>query len=98
MLTVQFDVSSRISSYPKTKQEIEKLGTGLNKLNEEDPTFSVTNNAETHQTVISGAGDIQILSLIHIYLHSKFKDDIRVIVPQRSMSAGTMLALSLIHI
>ena len=45
---------------PKTKQEIEKLGTGLNKLNEEDPTFSVTNNAETHQTVISGAGDIQI--------------------------------------
>ena len=32
---------------PKTKQEIEKLGTGLNKLNEEDPTFSVTNNAET---------------------------------------------------
>ena len=31
-----------------------------NKLNEEDPTFSVTNNAETHQTVISGAGDIQI--------------------------------------
>ena len=45
---------------PKTKQEIEKLGTGLNKLNEEDPTFHVVNNAETHQTVISGAGDIQI--------------------------------------
>ena len=45
---------------PKTKQEVEKLGTGLNKLNEEDPTFHVVNNAETHQTVISGAGDIQI--------------------------------------
>ena len=45
---------------PKTKQEIEKLGTGLNKLNEEDPTFRVVNNSETHQTVISGAGDIQI--------------------------------------
>ena len=28
------------------------------------------------------------------YLHSKFKDDIRVIVPQMSMSAGTMLACS----
>ena len=45
---------------PKVKQEVEKMGTGLNKLNEEDPTFHVTNNAETHQTVISGAGDIQI--------------------------------------
>ena len=45
---------------PKTKQEVEKLGTGLNKLNEEDPTFKVTNNPETHQTVIAGAGDIQI--------------------------------------
>ena len=45
---------------PRTKQEVEKVGTGLNKLNEEDPTFRVTNNAETHQTVIAGAGDIQI--------------------------------------
>ena len=45
---------------PASKNEIEKLGTGLNKLNEEDPTFHVVNNAETHQTVISGAGDIQI--------------------------------------
>ncbi len=49
---------------PKTKRQIEKLGTGLNKLNEEDPSFSVTNNAETHQTVISGAGDIQIDVLV----------------------------------
>ena len=45
---------------PKVKQEVEKMGTGLNKLNEEDPTFHVANNAETHQTVISGTGDIQI--------------------------------------
>ena len=45
---------------PKVKQEVEKMGTGLNKLNEEDPTFHVSNNAETHQTVISGTGDIQI--------------------------------------
>ncbi|MBQ3103344.1 MAG: elongation factor G, partial [Oscillospiraceae bacterium] len=45
---------------PASKNEVEKLGTGLNKLNEEDPTFHVVNNAETHQTVISGAGDIQI--------------------------------------
>ena len=49
---------------PKTKRQDEKLGTGLNRLNEEDPTFSVVNNAETHQMVISGAGDIQIDVLV----------------------------------
>ena len=45
---------------PKTRGQEEKLGTGLNRLNEEDPTFTVVNNAETHQMVVSGAGDIQI--------------------------------------
>ena len=49
---------------PKTRGQEEKLGTGLNRLNEEDPTFTVVNNAETHQTVISGAGDIQIDVLV----------------------------------
>ena len=34
------------------------------RLNEEDPTFSVVNNAETHQVVVSGAGDIQIDVLV----------------------------------
>ena len=56
---------------PKTKQEIEKLATGLNKLNEEDPTFTVTNNSETHQTVLSGAGDIQ-LDVLCSKLKSRF--------------------------
>ncbi|MBE6939985.1 MAG: elongation factor G [Ruminococcaceae bacterium] len=56
---------------PKVKQEIEKLGAGLHKLNEEDPTFTVVNNAETHQTVISGAGDIQI-DILCAKLKSRF--------------------------
>ena len=40
------------------------MGTGLVRLNEEDPTFTVVNNAETHQVVVSGAGDIQIDVLV----------------------------------
>ena len=50
------------------------MGTGLNKLNEEDPTFHVSNNAETHQTVISGTGDIQI-DVLCAKLKSRFGVD-----------------------
>ncbi len=49
---------------PKTRGQEDKLGTGLNRLNEEDPTFCVNNNAETRQIVVSGAGDIQIDVLV----------------------------------
>ena len=66
---------------PKTKQEVEKLGTGLNKLNEEDPTFTVTNNAETHQVVIAGAGDIQI-DVLCAKLKSRFGVDTELSTPR----------------
>jgi elongation factor G len=66
---------------PKTKQEIEKLGTGLNKLNEEDPTFHVANNAETHQTIISGTGDIQI-DVLCAKLKSRFGVDAELSTPR----------------
>ena len=49
---------------PKTRGQDEKVGSGLIRLNEEDPTFTVVNNAETHQVVVSGAGDIQIDVLV----------------------------------
>jgi elongation factor G len=45
---------------PKTKGQDDKVAAGLNRLNEEDPSFTLVNNAETHQMVISGVGDIQI--------------------------------------
>ncbi|MCR5843112.1 MAG: elongation factor G [Oscillospiraceae bacterium] len=45
---------------PKTKGQADKVAGGLNKLGEEDISFTLVNNAETHQMVISGAGDIQI--------------------------------------
>lgn len=41
---------------PKTRGQEDKIGVGLNRLNEEDPSFSITNNAETHQMVVAGAG------------------------------------------
>jgi len=49
---------------PKVKGQEEKVGTGLNRLNEEDPSFSLVNNAETHQLVLSGAGDQQLDVLV----------------------------------
>ena len=49
---------------PKVKGQEEKVGTGLNRLNEEDPSFTLVNNAETKQLVISGAGDQQLDVLV----------------------------------
>jgi len=56
---------------PKTKGQEEKVGTGLNRLNEEDPSFTLVNNAETHQLVLSGAGD-QHLDVLVAKLKSRF--------------------------
>ena len=49
---------------PKTKGQDDKVAQGLYRLNEEDPSFSVVNNAETHQMVLSGAGDMQVDVLV----------------------------------
>ncbi len=49
---------------PKTRGQEDKIAQGLNRLNEEDPSFNVVNNAETHQMVLSAAGDMQIDVLV----------------------------------
>ena len=59
---------------PKTKGQEEKVGTGLNRLNEEDPSFTLVNNAETHQLVLSGTGDQQLDVLVS-KLKSRFGVD-----------------------
>lgn len=56
---------------PRSKGDEEKIGAGLQKLMEEDPTFTVTQNTETHQTILSGAGE-QHLAVIVSKLASKF--------------------------
>ncbi|MDR2487014.1 MAG: elongation factor G, partial [Clostridiales Family XIII bacterium] len=45
---------------PKAKGDEEKIGTGLHKLHDEDPSFSVERNSETAQTLLGGQGEIQI--------------------------------------
>ncbi len=49
---------------PKTRGQEDKVAQGLNRLNEEDPSFTVVNNSETHQMVIYAAGDIQVEVLV----------------------------------
>ena len=59
---------------PKVKGQEEKVGTGLNRLNEEDPSFTLVNNAETHQLVLSGTGD-QHLDVLVSKLKTRFGVD-----------------------
>ncbi len=49
---------------PKTRGQEDKIAQGLNRLNEEDPSFTFVNNAETHQMVLSAAGDMQVDVLV----------------------------------
>ena len=59
---------------PKTRGQDDKVAQGLARLNEEDPSFTVVNNAETHQMVIYAAGDIQVDVLVS-KLKSRFNVD-----------------------
>jgi len=59
---------------PKVKGEEDKIMSGLHKLSDEDPVFIVTNNAETHQMVISGLGE-QEISVLRSKLKTKFNVD-----------------------
>lgn len=60
---------------PKIKGNEEKIAAGLTRLRDEDPAFIVTNNHETHQMVVSGAGDIH-LDVLCSKLKSKFGVDV----------------------
>jgi len=59
---------------PKAKGQEDKVGAGLNRLNEEDPSFTLVNNAETKQLVLSGAGD-QHLDVLVSKLKTRFGVD-----------------------
>jgi elongation factor G len=66
---------------PKTKADQDKLGTGLGKLTDEDPTFVVRYDDETGQTVISGMGELH-LDIIVDRLKREFSVDANVGKPQ----------------
>ncbi len=55
-------VSLRIE--PKTKADQEKMGVALHKLSDEDPTFRVTSDEETGETIISGMGELHLEILV----------------------------------
>ncbi len=66
---------------PKAKGDEEKIGSGLNKLQDEDPTFKVSTNVETHQTLISGVGE-QHLDVIVSKLKAKFGVAVNLVDPK----------------
>ena len=66
---------------PKTRGQEDKVAQGLGRLNEEDPTFTVVNNAETHQMVVTTAGDIQMDVLVS-KLKSRFNVDAELAEPR----------------
>lgn len=61
-----------ISVEPKSQADLDKLGIGLGKLAEEDPTFTVKTDEQTGQTVISGMGELH-LEIIIDRLRREFK-------------------------
>jgi len=66
---------------PKTKGDQDKLGAGLQRLTEEDPTFRVRTDEETGQTLISGMGELH-LEIIVDRLTREFNVDANVGRPQ----------------
>ena len=71
----------RIAIEPKTKADSDKLGAGLQKLAEEDPTFKVSTDDETGQTLIAGMGELH-LEIIVDRLKREFKVEANVGKPQ----------------
>jgi elongation factor G len=70
-----------IAIEPKTKADQERLGGSLQKLAAEDPSFRISTNAETGQTLISGMGELH-LEIIVDRLLREFKVDANVGKPQ----------------
>ncbi len=66
---------------PKTKFDQEKLGVALSRLAEEDPTFRVSTDPDSGQTIISGMGELH-LEIIVDRLKREFKVDANVGAPQ----------------
>ena len=76
-----------IAIEPKTKAGQDKMGEALAKLAEEDPTFRVSSNKETGQTVIAGMGELH-LEIIVDRLLREFKVEANVGAPQVAYKEG----------
>lgn len=72
-----------IAIEPKTQGDLDRLGVGLNKLAEEDPTFRVKTDEDSGQTIISGMGELH-LEIIVDRLRREFKVEVNQGAPQVS--------------
>ena len=64
----EIEFPNTVMSYavePKTKGDEDKIGTGLHRAAEEDPTIHVERNEETHELIISGMGDVHLDVTVH---------------------------------
>ena len=77
---------------PKDKNDDEKMGSGLGKLREEDPSFVVRNDAETKQTVIGTQGEMQLNTIV-AKLKQRFGVDVNT-VPRKIAYRETILGKS----
>ena len=77
---------------PKTKNDQERLGTGLSKLLAEDPSLKVSSNEETGQTIISGMGELH-LDIIVDRLRREHKVETNVGAPQVAFKETIRMAV-----
>ncbi|GAA3002583.1 elongation factor G [Actinokineospora diospyrosa] len=71
----------QVAIEPKTKADQEKLGTAIQKLAEEDPTFKVSLDEETGQTIIAGMGELHLDILVD-RMRREFKVEANIGKPQ----------------
>ncbi len=66
---------------PKARDDEAKISVGLNKIADEDPTFSIRRDAQTHELVISGMSDLH-LDIVQQRLKNRYKLEMNTHVPQ----------------
>jgi elongation factor G len=84
---------------PKTKSDQEKLGTAIQRLAEEDPTFRVFNDEETGQTIIAGMGELHLDILVD-RMRREFNVEANIGKPQvayRETLRGKVEKLTYVH-
>ncbi|MBG0563366.1 elongation factor G [Actinoplanes aureus] len=89
----------QVAIEPKTKSDQEKLGTAIQRLAEEDPTFRVFNDEETGQTIIAGMGELHLDILVD-RMRREFSVEANIGKPQvayRETIRGTVDKIDYVH-
>ena len=89
----------QVAIEPKSKADQEKLGTAIQRLAEEDPTFRVKNDEETGQTIIAGMGELHLDILVD-RMRREFSVEANIGKPQvayRETIRGTVDKLDFVH-